>query len=103
MSIYAVINENEPEMFASVVGWSDIVAWAESLDAEQFPNVVHLTEHGYTEQIPQLIQEIESAIDIVAPSESVASSLNELVGLLQDESGVLLINDGMGVASERPT
>ena len=96
MSIYAVINESEPEFFSSNQGWSDIISWADKLDADKFSEVVHVAEHGYTEQIPELLSQLREAVTVENPGESVMATLNELGDLIADEKGVLLITDGTG-------
>lgn len=97
MSIYAVLNDYEPTFFSSNQGWSDVIAWTEDLDVETFPEVVHVAEHGYTEKLPELQSQLKAAIAAQPPEETVAATLAELIELLVDESGVLLINDGLGV------
>lgn len=99
MSIYATINESEPEFFSSNDGWSDVIAWSESLDSEEFEPVIQLCEHGICEGIDELRSKLQSAIANHPPVDTVAKTLAELLDLLDGESGFVLVSNGMSVAS----
>jgi len=95
MSIYATIGENESAFFASTQGWRDVTEWADGLDEDQFEDVVHLVEHGYTDSAQRLSEQLQGAIVANAPSPDVSATLAELIDLLADESGEVIIDSGM--------
>ena len=95
MSIYAIIDDNEPEFFASVGGWDDVLSWVDALDETEFETLVHLSEHGFVNEIQPLVRDITKAQSTSPPPPDVAATLQELLGLLENESGALVISDGM--------
>lgn len=95
MSIYATINEGEPEFFSSSAGWTNVDSWAEKLDESKYPNLIHLVEHGYTEKIESMIDEMDAAIKELTPDESVQKTLVELSAICIGETGIVLISNGI--------
>ena len=95
MSIYVTINEAEPIFFSSVAGWSGVMEWIDELDDAQFEDLIHLAEHGYTESIPECLEQLQTAIASSPPKADVMATLTELGELLTGESGVVLINNGI--------
>src|ERR1700679_1530467 len=69
MSIYFVTDTtDEPGDLASNQGWSDFGAWADGLDSDQFPAIVHLNEHGWYEPVGDLVKELPGAIKAHPPT-----------------------------------
>lgn len=95
MSIYATIDDNEPDFFSSTQGWKDVADWADDLDEDKFEELVHLVEHGYSEELETVAAQIAEAIQENAPSEEVGKTLLELLELLSGETGEVVINNGM--------
>lgn len=94
MSIYAIVNGSEPIFFSSNSGWSEVTAWANDLNAQEFEAVVALTEHGGTEDIAELKQQMASATTTHPPDESVGKTLAELMDLIDDETESVFITNG---------
>ena len=94
MSIYAIIDGSEPIFFSSNSGWSDVTLWANDLDANEFEAVVALTEHGGTEDIKELREQMASATTSRPPDESVGKTLAELMDLIDDETESVFITNG---------
>lgn len=94
MSIYAIINGSEPIFCSSNSGWSEVASWANELDANEFEIVVALTEHGGTEDIKELREQMVSATAKHPPDESVSKTLAELIDLIDDETESVFITNG---------
>jgi hypothetical protein len=94
MSIYAIVDGSEPAFFSSNTGWSEIIAWADGLDAKEFEAVVALTEHGATEDIKELREQMASATTSNPPDESVGKTIAELMDLIDDETESVFITNG---------
>ena len=94
MSRYAQINDDEPAFFASNSGWSEVIDWTDNLPAKKCPNLIHLAEHGYSENLPKLVKEIAVGLAISKPDDNVAKTLKELSDLLKDEAGIVMITSG---------
>lgn len=95
MSIYATINDAEPEFFSSTQGWRDVAAWAEELSADDYPEFIHLVEHGFTDDLSKVIPEIRSAMKASVPDASVSATIGELLDLMSGKSGEMIIDSGM--------
>ena len=95
MSIYATVNDNEPAFFSSTQGWKDVAEWADDLTEEQFEELIHLVEHGYSEELETVAVQIAEAVQENPPSEEVGKTLIELLELLEGETGEVIINSGM--------
>lgn len=96
MSIYAQFDDGEQKHLASNLGWSEFCQWAESLDSEQFPEVLHLSQHGWEQELESLIQQLEQSPE--PESENVGSTRESLIAILSGRgtADVLLVTDGMG-------
>lgn len=95
MSIYATIDDNDPEFFSSNNGWKDVSEWADSLNVDQFGDVVHLTEHGYVDDAGKLQLQLQSAVKQSPPPPEVGATVLELIELLDGESGEVIVTSGM--------
>lgn len=104
MSIYATFDESAGDQLASNRGWGDFVRWTESLDADTFPNVVHLAEYGWVDELPKLAAELTKAIEQHSPEaqglDKTLAELIELVKANQDKEAIF-ITDGMKAESEQ--
>lgn len=98
MSVYAVVNESEPMFLASVAGWSEVAEWSEEVDVDGHEAFFHLIEHGYTEQIEQAAAECRKAIEANPPSDDIRKTLDILLELMDGETGVFFITDGMSAS-----
>lgn len=98
MSIYASFDEHPGEQFASNRGWGDFVRWAEGLDAETFPRVVQLVEHGHAADVASLADELEKAAAAATPdAEGLDATIAALIHLFRANTSAeaVFINDGM--------
>lgn len=99
MSVYLTFDESAGEQVASNLGWTDFGNWVDDLDVGQFPHVVSLWEHGYTNEISKLIAELKIAIEQSEPTaKGLAKTIDQLIEMLHFEKNqeVVFINDGMG-------
>jgi hypothetical protein len=95
MSIYATVGESEPAFFSSSQGWRDVTAWADALDAIQFDEVVHMVEHGFTNDAGKLSEQLQAAVAVSPPPVDVSDTIGELIELLRGESGEVIIDSGL--------
>lgn len=101
MSTYAQFDEDgEQYQIASNTGWSEFGDWCESLDVEQFPNIVQLFEHGATEDLPALAEEMPKALEANPPDDKTAGVADNLLQALRanEGAGVILITNGVSPA-----
>ena len=97
MSVYLSFDGDEPTMLASNTGWADVSRWIDDLNAQQFGEVVHLAEHGWSQQLDKLESQLQSAVKASKPESTVSSTLADLLSLLahRETAEVATINDGM--------
>lgn len=95
MSIYATVAESEPVFFSSNTGWLDVSEWIDGLDEKQFPAVVHLADHGFTDNAAELAEQLQLALSEHSPTSEVAATISELLDLLAGESGEVIIDSGI--------
>lgn len=97
MSIYAQFDDGEQRHLASNTGWGDIVEWSESLDPAEYPDLIHLCDHGYEQQLDALEQQIHAAVAANPPPDDVRKTLSGLLDTLAVRGGadVLFVTDGM--------
>lgn len=95
MSIYATVGNNESAFFSSLQGWKDVTTWTEGLDVDQFGDVVHLSEHGFVNNAGTLSEQLQAAMKSDPPPKEVGATVLELIELLENESGEVIVNSGM--------
>lgn len=103
MSIYAVLDADEPDHLASNQGWGDFGAWADKLDHERYGEVVRLWEHGQCTDLEALGQQLQTALHRdPPPAEDVRTTAKALLSLLAERGGadVLTVSNGMTAAGE---
>jgi len=77
MSIYAQFDENGNQyQISSNLGWSEFGEWVESLTA--MPALKSLYEHGVSEDIPAVTQDLSEAIESESPENEDVLSTAEL-------------------------
>lgn len=97
MSIYANLDTDEQVQFASNKGWSDVIAWVDGLDKDDFGELIHLADHGWSQEIEALREQLEKALK-ASPEKSVATTARALLDAIET-GDVVIISDGTGPAS----
>lgn len=96
MSYYAALDDKFTADFASNTGMADFGAWVDSLDADTYPELVHLREYGWDRDLPDLQTQLPAAVKEHPPEESAASVADGLAKILasRGDAEVLTISDG---------
>lgn len=91
MSYYIVPDADEArgQQVASVGGWADVRAWAETFSPAGCPELQHLLEHGWSQEVQALRTEIESERRAHPPTADVGHTLDALVGALPPEATIV--------------
>lgn len=95
MSIYLTNDGGDPEFLASNLGWSEFGEWTDKLDHHKYGEVVTLWEHGWSQEVADLMKELKAASTkekTDADTLAVVTSLIELA----DGAEVVTITDGFG-------
>lgn len=103
MSVYLNIDGEDGEQLASNKGWSDFCEWVEGLDVDAFPELSILRDHGWTQEIPAMLAELDKAVAESPPSDEVPG-LAATIKALRDacasnkDAEVFTIGDGFAAA-----
>jgi hypothetical protein len=98
VSIYIAADESEPSFLCSNTGWGEFCRWADELDAEEFPEIVHLCDFGWCQHIHELTDQLQDSLADAAPDvASVGASLIEAASAVD----VLVITDGLAPSTFR--
>ena len=98
MSIYAQFDEDGNQyQIATNKGWSLFGDWVDSLSAKEFPALVQLWEHGFTQEFKKAGDDIGRALKHHAPDENVSGIAKALLAAMKREkkANTLLITNGM--------
>lgn len=86
------------EQFASNRGWSDFITWADGLDPAKYPELLHLCDHGWSQNLDDLEKELAVATDKEPPEdENVGQTLAAIAESMQgrDYEDVVGVTNGM--------
>ena len=95
MSINLIIDDDEPEQIASTTGWGDVCEWAVGLELGDFRNLVSFVEHGVSESVGKVREELVKALADSPPDEShVRSTLDGLLDVLDSakDAGHMIVS-----------
>jgi hypothetical protein len=100
VSVYLQIDRTVgPIQIASNEGYGDFGDWVDGLDLKKYGELVHLYEHGWCQDVADLIGQVDAAIKDDAPKSAdvmdVAKTLQQFLDGEQDAT-VVTITDGLG-------
>jgi hypothetical protein len=99
MSLYAQFDDGTQEFLSSNRGWSEFGEWADGLDTDEYPQVVHLREYGWCQQLAGLKYQLHAALKWRRPAnDRVAATAGTLLAILSNRTGgeVLTVTDATG-------
>ena len=99
MTYYLIVGGQEQMPLATTSGWADLKLWSRILTPAAYPQLVHLIDHGWAQQLDSLALEIKKAMLAHAPdTESVAATLEDLYYAVaySGEAASVFVSDGMG-------
>lgn len=97
MSVYVSVDGGEPMFLSSNRGWGDFARWVDALSVQQSPEVAHLRQHGWEQDLGKLQEQLTAALTDDVP-EDVALVGKELLSVLaaHPDAGAVTVNSGMG-------
>ena len=98
MSYHAVIDGKPVGDIASTLGMGDFGRWVDSLDADTYPELCHLREHGWSQTPAKVLDELRAATAEGAMDASARSVADGLIRIISDnpDAHTLVISDGVG-------
>lgn len=100
MSVYAVLDGDEeggPQV-GSITGWGDFIRWTDDLDDDEFQEIIHLAENGWSQNLFDLQSQMEKAGTEQPPDdEDTKDVCRTLLQVITDrgDAEVLTITDGL--------
>ena len=79
---------------ASIAGWGDVRCWSRGLDEEAHGEVLHLVQHGWSDEVEKLRDQLREARRSHPARGSVAKTLDEFERNLKGD--VVSVTDGIG-------
>lgn len=83
---------------ASNLGWNNLCKWVDKLPTEKFSALISLTEHGWSEQIPKVINQANLALQSNQPDKDTTTIIKELVSLLDGRKTDVVATITNGIA-----
>lgn len=99
MSIYLSPDDSAGEQVASNQGWTDFGDWLETIDEEEYPDLIHLWEHGWSEPVLEVVRQLKEAATSMAPDdETVRQTIGMMLGAMasMDNGGPVIATNGLG-------
>lgn len=100
MSYYLQIGASGgPTQIASNVGYADFAAWVETLDVQQFEEVVHLYEHGWCQNLASLESQLKDARLSAPKQDDLLDTIDGLIEGIESrpaDATVATVTDGIG-------
>jgi hypothetical protein len=95
MGVYVSLDSGTPRQIASNIGWANFIRWLNTL--EDVPDLKHLVEHGWDEDLSLVESQLRTALDRFPPEDSTRKIGTGLLRFVaqRGEATVLTINDGM--------
>ena len=88
MGVYLETDDGKQISLASNVGWSLMGDWIDTLDHDEYPELVHLWDHGWTEPTSGVSDQLKRALTDQPPDEpDAAKTAEELLATLSQIDG----------------
>lgn len=95
MGLYLSTDRGEQYPLATVAGWGRVGSWIDSLATDEFPESIHLWEHGWCQRVPELRDELEGAESPGDPDAAhTVDALKEMLATVPDDAA-LVVSDGL--------
>ena len=99
MSIYITRDETEPHFLASNLGWSQVGKFIDTMDAGECPELIHLWEQGWNEDLQPLRDELSGLLQNGEMDHDVRDVINDLLDGIES-ADVVVVGDGMSPSKE---
>lgn len=102
MTLALIIDGEFAADVATNSGWSDFCDWTDALDLAIYPELIHLVDFGWVDNLPMLQKQIEDGIREIRPG---ASAMEVATGLLKElrkakKAEYIIISDGTSDAAD---
>jgi len=103
MGYQLIIGGQQSVPLASTQGWRDVKSWVETIDESEYPQIVQLAEHGLSQDLPGLQEELDASLIHESPDESVVDTLKGIMSSLsarQKDAESAFVSDGFSDETE---
>lgn len=106
MSYDLVLGGDVQMDLATTSGWLSVKIWGDTLSEDKYDEILQLTEHGLSQDIPRLTQQLTQAIRDTPPdNEATLHTIEQLIealGHAPDGAESAFVTDGMGPDDDEP-
>jgi len=95
----ATIGGEESFALASTRGWHDFKVWVDTLPVEMYPDLIHLAEYGWSQELLDLHRQLLLAVAHKRPNDQVYRTAQNLEGYLlhrDPKAESIFVSDSMG-------
>lgn len=102
MSYQAILDDDESIQVASNEGWYRFTDWVGTLDSAAYPELAHLAQYGWEQDLGDLAEQIEEALEASPPDDDVAGVARGLLEFLDahEDAEALVVTQGVGGGDE---
>ena len=84
MSYSVIIGGTDWTEVASLAGWGEFRKWTETLDGD-FGELSHFVEHGWSQELDNLLSQLQTAVKASKPNADVADIAKQIVRAIEDK------------------
>lgn len=99
MAYYLQYDNGNQEQVCSNDGWNAVGAWIDTVEPDHYPNLVHLREHGYANDVAGLAEEMAGAAEVYHDSTGhdvyVEQTIRDILKSLRANRGAVVLSQGM--------
>lgn len=98
MPLYLNTDAGDQLPLATNAGWGQLGSWLHSLDADDFADLIHLFEHGWSEPAKNVRDQLKAALESPPGDADTAHTAKQLLDTLSKlpDDAALAVSDGMG-------
>ena len=106
MTYYLIVGGTTQQPLASTTGWYDFKVWTDGLNVETYPQLIHLIDWGWSQELDALILELKLALAVAKPAATtVEATLRSLLDSLifSEDAHSVFVSDGLGASDPNQT
>jgi hypothetical protein len=99
MTYYLIVGGKQQRPLATTTGWYDFKRWARGLNVEHYPQLTHIVDWAWAQNLDDLLRELKLALVAAPPeSETVEETLRSLMDSVAFSKGSssIFVTDGLG-------
>ncbi len=102
MPLYLNTDAGDQFPLATNSGWGKVGDWLHSLDADDYSDLIHLFEHGWSEPVSSVRDQLQTALESPPDDADTAHTAQQLLDTLARLPGdsAIVVSDGLSAGSD---